>query len=61
MITSTVATHARRAVASTADMLYALVSSDVVEALPVDRRWSRRRLAEHLSRLFRAMRAADDG
>jgi AcrR family transcriptional regulator len=48
-------------VASAADMLFALVSSDVVEALLVDRRWSRRKLAEHLSRLFRATFAADDG
>jgi AcrR family transcriptional regulator len=37
-----------------ADMLYALISSDVVEALLEDRRWSRRRLAEHRALLFRS-------
>jgi AcrR family transcriptional regulator len=36
------------------DMLYALISSDVVEALLVDRRWSRRRLSQHLTLLFRS-------
>ncbi len=36
-------------VASATDMLFALVASDVIEALIVDRRWSRRRLAEHLA------------
>lgn len=40
-------------VASAADMLFALVSSDLVESLLVDRRWSRRRLGEHLALLFR--------
>ena len=35
-----------------ADMLLALISLDVVETLLVDRRWSRRRLAEHLSTLL---------
>ncbi|HEX5193726.1 MAG TPA: helix-turn-helix domain-containing protein [Solirubrobacteraceae bacterium] len=40
--------------ATATDMLYALISSDMIEALTVDRRWSRRRLAEHLSQLFRA-------
>src|SRR5919197_4138887 len=39
---------------SATDMLYALISSDVIEALLEDRRWSRRRLAEHLGRLFRS-------
>lgn len=39
---------------SAADMLLALISSDMIEALLVDRRWSRRRLAEHLALLFRA-------
>ena len=39
---------------SAADMLFALVASDVIEALIVDRRWSRRRLAEHLGLLFRS-------
>jgi hypothetical protein len=42
-------------------MLFALVSSDGVEALLVDRRWSRRKLAEHLSRLFRATFVAAGG
>jgi AcrR family transcriptional regulator len=37
-----------------ADMLFALISSDMIEALLVDRRWSRRRLAEHLALLFRS-------
>jgi AcrR family transcriptional regulator len=41
-------------VGSAADMLFALVASDVIEALIVDRRWSRRRLAEHLALLFRS-------
>jgi AcrR family transcriptional regulator len=40
--------------ASAADMLFALVSSDVIEALLVERRWSARRLAEHLAVLFRS-------
>jgi AcrR family transcriptional regulator len=44
-----------------ADMLFALVSSDVIEALTVDRRWSRRRLAEHLSLLLRATFVRGDG
>lgn len=39
---------------SAADMLFALVSSDLVEALLVDRRWSRQRLAEHLALLLRS-------
>jgi AcrR family transcriptional regulator len=39
---------------SAADMLSALVASDVIEALLVDRRWPRRRLAEHLALLFRS-------
>jgi AcrR family transcriptional regulator len=37
-----------------ADMLFALISSDLIEALIADRRWSRRRLAEHLSLLLRS-------
>jgi AcrR family transcriptional regulator len=41
-------------VASATDMLYALISSDLVEALIVDRRWSQRRLAEALAALFRS-------
>jgi AcrR family transcriptional regulator len=40
--------------ASAADMLFALISSDVVEALLEDRGWSRRRLADHLALLFRS-------
>lgn len=39
---------------SASDMLFALISSDMIEALIVDRRWSRARLAEHLALLFRA-------
>ncbi|HEX8860540.1 MAG TPA: hypothetical protein VGC06_15905 [Actinomycetes bacterium] len=35
-------------------MLFALISSDVVEALLEDRGWSKRRLADHLGRLFRS-------
>lgn len=41
-------------IASASDMLYALISSDLVEALLVDRRWSERRLAEALAALFRS-------
>jgi AcrR family transcriptional regulator len=39
---------------SARDMLFALISTDMIEALLIDRRWSRRRLASHLSRLFRS-------
>ncbi|GAW48003.1 MULTISPECIES: TetR/AcrR family transcriptional regulator [unclassified Nocardioides] len=39
--------------ATAADMLYSLISSDVIEALIVDRRWSRKRLAAHLAVLLR--------
>jgi AcrR family transcriptional regulator len=39
---------------SAADMLFALSSSDVVEGLTVDRRWSRQRLAEGLGLLLRS-------
>jgi AcrR family transcriptional regulator len=46
---------------SAADMLFALVASDVIEALIVDRRWSRRRLAQHLALVFRSTFAAADG
>jgi hypothetical protein len=35
-------------------MLFALISSDMIEALLIERRWSRRRLAEHLALLPRA-------
>lgn len=40
--------------AAAADMLYALISSDVIESLLVDRRWSRQRLADHLALLLRS-------
>jgi AcrR family transcriptional regulator len=36
------------------DMLWALMSFDVIEGLVVERHWSRRRLADHLAKLFRA-------
>lgn len=36
------------------DMLWVLMSFDVIEGLAVERRWSRRRLADSLARLFRA-------
>jgi AcrR family transcriptional regulator len=39
---------------SASDMLFALISSDMIEALIVDRRWSREKLAEHLALLFRS-------
>jgi AcrR family transcriptional regulator len=39
---------------SASDMLFALISSDMIEALIVDRRWSRQRLAKHLALLFRS-------
>ena len=39
---------------SAADMLFALTSSDVVEGLTVDRRWSRQKLADHLGLLLRS-------
>lgn len=41
-------------ITSATDMLYALISSDMIESLLVDRRWSQSRLAEHLSVLFRS-------
>jgi AcrR family transcriptional regulator len=37
-----------------ADMLWALISTDMIEALLVHRRWSRTRLGDHLSLLFRS-------
>jgi AcrR family transcriptional regulator len=43
------------------DMLFALISSDMIEALIMDRRWSRQRLAEHLALLFRSTFVADPG
>jgi FO synthase len=39
---------------SAADMLYALSSSDVIEALTLDRGWSEEHLARHLVLLFRS-------
>jgi AcrR family transcriptional regulator len=44
---------------SATDMLFALISSDMIEALIVDRRWSRRRLADHLALLFRSTFVAE--
>lgn len=41
-------------VGTATDMLWALMSFDVIEGLVVERRWSRRRLADHLARLFHA-------
>lgn len=46
---------------SAADMLFALIASDVIEALIVDRRWSRAQLAEHLALLFRSTFVARGG
>ena len=40
-------------VQSATDMLFGLISSDLIEALIVDRRWSRARLAAHLAIVFR--------
>ncbi len=40
--------------ATAADMLWALMSFDFLEALVVDRRWSRKRLARRLSTLLRS-------
>jgi AcrR family transcriptional regulator len=45
---------------SAADMLFALIASDVIEALIVDRRWSRQRLADNLAILFRSTFASAD-
>ena len=39
---------------SATDMLWALISTDMIEGLLVERRWSRRRLAEHLAVLLRS-------
>jgi AcrR family transcriptional regulator len=46
-------------VATATDMLWALISTDMIEGLLVDRRWSRRRLAEHLALLLRSTFVAD--
>ncbi|MFL5884321.1 MAG: TetR/AcrR family transcriptional regulator [Thermoleophilaceae bacterium] len=40
--------------ATATDMLFALISSDVIEGLTVDRRWSRQKLGDHLSLLLRS-------
>ncbi len=40
--------------ASAADMLWALMSLDVLEELTLDRGWSTRRYGEHLAAVFRA-------
>lgn len=57
------ATEARLAppwtVPTAADMLWALMSFDVLEALVVDRRWSRKRLARRLSVLLRSTFVAE--
>jgi AcrR family transcriptional regulator len=45
---------------SAGDMLFSLTSSDMIEALIVDRRWSRQRLADHLALLFRSTFVAGD-
>jgi AcrR family transcriptional regulator len=39
---------------SATDMLWALISTDLIEALLVHRRWSRKRTGDHLSLLFRS-------
>ncbi|MBO0807677.1 MAG: helix-turn-helix transcriptional regulator, partial [Actinobacteria bacterium] len=41
-------------VRSATDMLFGLVSSDMIEALTVDRGWSQSRLARHLAVLFQS-------
>jgi AcrR family transcriptional regulator len=41
-------------VASASDMLFALISSDMIEALLGDRSWSRARLGQHLTLLLRS-------
>ncbi|MGH9225010.1 MAG: TetR/AcrR family transcriptional regulator, partial [Acidimicrobiales bacterium] len=45
-------------VATATDMLWALISTDMIEGLLVDRRWSQRRLGEHLGVLLRSTFAA---
>lgn len=41
-------------VATATDMLWALISTDMIEGLVVHRRWSQRRLERHLAVLLRA-------
>jgi AcrR family transcriptional regulator len=48
-------------VTSAADMLFALISSDVIEALLIDRNWSSKRLAEGLALLLRSTFLASGG
>jgi hypothetical protein len=43
------------------DMLWALISTDMIEGLLVGRRWSRRRLAERLGLLLRSTFATEPG
>jgi AcrR family transcriptional regulator len=40
-------------VATAADMIWALASSEIIERLVVERRWGQRRLADHLSQVLR--------
>lgn len=42
------------------DMLWALISTDMIEGLLVDRRWSQRRLADHLATLLRSTFVASE-
>lgn len=42
-----------------ADIIYALATSDVIESLTVDRRWSRQRLADGLAALLRSTLMTD--
>ena len=44
-----------------ADMLFALISTDLLERLLEERNWSRRRLARHLALLLRSTFVADEG
>ena len=44
---------------SASDMLFALISSDMIEALVVDRRWSREQLTEGLALLLRSTFVVD--
>jgi AcrR family transcriptional regulator len=46
-------------VGTATDMLWALISADMIEGLLVDRHWSQRRLAEHLGVLLRSTFATE--
>lgn len=46
-------------VTTAADMINALTTSDVIEGLVVDRRWSRQRFADHFALLLRSTFVAD--